>query len=141
MIESIRFRPSTHKREAISTLRALFENLRFWCSKTTFTCRRTPHLFPLETVTNDFRNSILLTCHYQDLGSASDWLKQISLVTRPIRRTTQIWVATPHQYGISAVILRGNQWWHREMSACFLWLEKITSSFWPELRSCVLLLS
>ena len=27
-----------------------------------------------------------------DLDSASDWLKQISLVTGPIRCTTQIWV-------------------------------------------------
>ena len=25
------------------------------------------------------RDSILMTCHYSDLGSASDWLKQISL--------------------------------------------------------------
>ena len=30
--------------------------------------------------------------HYPDLGSASDWLKQISHVTRPVRSTTQIWV-------------------------------------------------
>ena len=26
---------------------------------------------------NDRRNSILMTCHYLDLGSASDWMKQI----------------------------------------------------------------
>ena len=38
------------------------------------------------------RNSILMTHHYPDLGSASDRLKQISHVTRPIRSTTQIWV-------------------------------------------------
>ena len=31
-------------------------------------------------------------CHYADLGSASDWWKQISHVTWPIRSTTQIWV-------------------------------------------------
>ena len=40
--------------------------------------------------------------HYPDLGNAPDWLKQISLVTRPIRSTTQIWVVTRNQYGISA---------------------------------------
>ena len=34
-----------------------------------------------------------------DLGSASDWLKKISLAVRPIRITTQIWVVT-----LSAVI-------------------------------------
>ena len=30
------------------------------------------------------RNSILMTCHYPHLGSASDWLKQISLAERLI---------------------------------------------------------
>ena len=42
--------------------------------------------------------------HYPDLGNASDWLKPISLTTRPIRSTTQIWVVMRHQYGISAVV-------------------------------------
>ena len=45
-----------------------------------------------------------MTRHYPDLGSTSDWLKQISLATRPIRNTTQIWVVTRHQHGISALI-------------------------------------
>ena len=40
--------------------------------------------------------------HCQDLGiSTSNWLRQISLVARPIRSTTQIRVVTCHQYGIS----------------------------------------
>ena len=42
--------------------------------------------------------------HYADLGSASDWLNQISRATRPIRSTSQIWVVTRHQYGISALV-------------------------------------
>ena len=42
--------------------------------------------------------------HYPDMASASDWLKEISLATRPIRSTTQIWVVTCHQFGITAVI-------------------------------------
>ena len=41
---------------------------------------------------NECRNSILMTCHYPDLGSASGWLKQISHIAWPIRSTTQIWV-------------------------------------------------
>ena len=45
-----------------------------------------------------------MTHHYPDLGSASDWLKQISHAGRPIRSTTQIWVVTRHQYGISALV-------------------------------------
>ena len=47
-----------------------------------------------------------MTRHYPDLGSASDWLNQISHASRPIRRTTQIWVVTLHQYGISALVSR-----------------------------------
>ena len=45
-----------------------------------------------------------MTRHYPDLASASDWLNQISRATRPIRSTTQIWVVTRHQYGISVLI-------------------------------------
>ena len=65
-----------------------------------------------------------MTRHYSDLGSAFDWLKQISLAERPIRSTTQILVVTRHQYGISHVcssdvIWRGNKRWHREISAIF----------------------
>ena len=52
----------------------------------------------------EHRNSILMTRHYLDLGSASDWLNQISHLARPIRSTTRIWVVTRHQYGISALI-------------------------------------
>ena len=39
---------------------------------------------------NKRRNSILMVHEYTDLGSASDWLKQISHAARPIRSTTQI---------------------------------------------------
>ena len=35
-----------------------------------------------------------MMCHNPDLGSASDWLKQVSLTARPIRITTQIQVVT-----------------------------------------------
>ena len=45
---------------------------------------------------NERRNSWI-----PDLGSASDWLNQISHATRPIRSITEIWVVTRHQYGIS----------------------------------------
>ena len=42
-----------------------------------------------------------MTRHYTDMGSASDSLNQIS---RAARSTTQIWVVTRHQYGISTLI-------------------------------------
>ena len=53
---------------------------------------------------NEGRNSILMTRHYPDLGSTSDWLNQISYAARPIRSPNQIWVVTRHQYGISALV-------------------------------------
>ena len=45
-----------------------------------------------------------MTFTTKDLDSVSDWFKQISFATRQIRSTTQIWVVTPHQYGISALV-------------------------------------
>ena len=45
-----------------------------------------------------------MTPHYPDLGSASDWLKRAGTSFQPIRSTTNIWVVTPHQYGISALV-------------------------------------
>ena len=53
---------------------------------------------------NEGRNSLLMTRHYPDLGSASDWLNQISHTARPIRSTNQIWVVTRQQCGISALV-------------------------------------
>ena len=46
------------------------------------------------------RDSKSLQC----VGSTSDWLNQISHATRPIRSTSQIWIVTRHQYGISALV-------------------------------------
>ena len=51
------------------------------------------------------RNSILMTCHYTELGTAFDWLKQVSVAARPIRSTNLIWVVeVRHQNGISALV-------------------------------------
>ena len=47
---------------------------------------------------DECRHSIMMTRHYPDLGSASDWLKQIF----SHRRTTQIRVVSRRQYRISA---------------------------------------
>ena len=72
------------------------------------------------------RNSILMTCHYTELGTAFDWLKQVSVAARPIRSTNLIWVVadTSSEWNFYArssdVISRGNQWWHREISSFFL---------------------
>ena len=46
---------------------------------------------------NERRNSILMTRHYPDMSSASDWLNQISHAARPI-------IVTRHHYGISALV-------------------------------------
>ena len=58
-----------------------------------------------------------MTRHYPDLGSVSDWLCREGYLLQPIKSTTQIWVVTRHQYGISTVvpqtdvISRGKQRW------------------------------
>ena len=46
-------------------------------------------------------NAVLITRHYPDLSSASDWMK---ILLYSIRSSTHIWVVTCHQYGISAVV-------------------------------------
>ena len=45
-----------------------------------------------------------MTCHYPDLGSASDWSCRVGSLFQPKRSTTQIWVETRHQYGISEFV-------------------------------------
>ena len=50
------------------------------------------------------RTSILMTRHYPDLGSASIWLCRLWNLLQPIRSTTQIWIVTCHQYGISVLV-------------------------------------
>ena len=49
---------------------------------------------------NKRRNYVLMTHHYPDLGSASDWSCREKSLFQPIRSTTQIWVVMCHQYGI-----------------------------------------
>ena len=43
---------------------------------------------------NKRRNSILITRHYSDLGSTSDWSCRVGNLIQLIRSTTQIWVVT-----------------------------------------------
>jgi len=61
----------------------------------------------------DFRNSTLMTCHYSDLGGASDWMTQIFNQSEALPRFGYWRVIS------SDIILRGNQRWRREMSADF----------------------
>ena len=63
------------------------------------------HWFPLVMTSRSVRlNSILMTCHYPDLGSASDWSCRVGNLLQPIKSATQNWVVTLHQYGISALV-------------------------------------
>ena len=70
------------------------------------TLRDATIVFPTKwRLRNERRNSILMTRHYSDLGSASNWLMQISHAAPwPIRSTTPIWVVKRHQYGISGLV-------------------------------------
>ena len=69
---------------------------------------------------NERRNSILMTCHYPDLGSASDWLEicciQSEALPRSGKDASSVWNFCAC---FSDVISRENQWWHRQMSAVF----------------------
>ena len=47
-----------------------------------------------------------MTRHYPDLGSASDWLKQISHAARPYQKHYPDLGVTHHQYGISVIVSR-----------------------------------
>ena len=64
-------------------------------------CNTTNNFFVKWQVRNKHVNSILIKCHYPDLGSAFDRSN-----FQPTRSTTKIWVLTPHQYGISAPCLQ-----------------------------------
>ena len=74
-------------------------------------CDATTDLQAKRRLRNRRRNSILMTRHYPDLGSASDWLKKILHAARPIRSSTQLWVVTRLQYGISALVSQTSFCW------------------------------
>ena len=83
---------------------------------------------------NECRNSKLTMRHYLDLGSASGWSCGVGNLFQPIRSTTQIWIVTRHQYGISALLSqtpfrRGDQWCRRGMWAVFSGYSRAESSY------------
>ena len=75
------------------------------------------------------RNSVLMMCHYPDLGRASDCLKQISLAACPIRSTTQIWVVT-RSSSVWNFWAHSSDLFHRETSGgvtkCVLFSQAVT---------------
>ena len=81
---------------------------------------------------NEHRSSMLMTCHYLDLGRASDCLKQIFL-------TSSVWNLCSRS---SDLISRGNQWWGRGMTAAFSgylsWVCKLNNLSVPHLRAVYL---
>ena len=72
--------------------------------KTDDISRRHQRLSPELTSEKRAQKSILMKRHYPDVGSTSDWLKQVSQAALPTGRTTQIWVVTRHQFGISTLV-------------------------------------
>ena len=81
---------------------------------------------------NERRNSILMTRHYRDQISASDWLCRERNLLQPIRSTTQTWVVTRHQFmefcaRYSDVISRERQWKSREKPAVLLGQHSLSS--------------
>ena len=77
-----------------------------WCSlrkQPTFCAASTG--FPAKwRLRNERGDSILLTRYYPDLGRVSDRSWRVGNSLQPIRSTTQTWLVTRHQYGISALV-------------------------------------
>ena len=67
---------------------------RYWIKSTGNTLNATP---PQVSPGNERRNSILATCHYVDLGSASDWLKICFNQSEALPRSG-------NQYGVSMLV-------------------------------------
>ena len=88
---------------------------------------------------NEHRNSILITHHYPNLGSASDWLNQISHAAWTIRSTTQIWVVMHYQYGISALVSQTS--FGRETSGSIAKCQLFSQARWRAGKERVALLS
>ena len=82
---------------------------------------------------NELSNSILITRHYPDLGSTSDWSCRMGNLIQPIRSTTQILVVTRHQYGISALVSHSSFSWKTSGSVarCRLFFHALIVSPWP----------
>ena len=60
------------------------------------------------------RNSTLVTCHYPDLCSASDWLKQSQALSRSAgSNSSWVWNFCPRRH------FAENQWWRYKTSAVF----------------------
>ena len=85
---------------------SLIKQPTFWAASTGF-----PAKWRLR---NERRNSILMTCHYPDLGRVSDWSWRVGNLLQPIRSTTQTWLVTHHQYGFSALVSQTS--FHEEAS-------------------------
>ena len=75
-----------------------------YLEKTAYISRRSTGFPAKWCLRNERWNSILMTRHYPDLGSASDWSCHVGNLLQPIRSTTQTWLVTRHQYGFSALV-------------------------------------
>ena len=67
---------------------------------------------PQKCLRNKCRNSILMTQHYPDLGSASNWRKQIFNQSKNYPD-----LGRDSMEFLYSVLRRGNQWWHCKMLA------------------------
>ena len=86
--------------------------------------QRFPHEIGVQTVfslasDDEHRNSILMTGHYLNMGSASDQLKKF---VSPIRRFTLMRIVTLWNFcaRFLGVVLWANSWWCGEMPGCCL---------------------
>ena len=90
-----------------------------------------------------------MTRHYPDLGSASDWSSRVGNVLQPIIGTTQIWVVTRLQYGISALVTQTsfpreitgsvrNCWLFSQVVCLYVFIVMCASFYMHALMFCVI---
>ena len=73
-------------------------------------------------------------CRYPDLFRATDWSCHGGNLLQPIRSTTQIWVVTRHQYGISAFVSQTSFRWETSggVVKCRLFSKATYTSNWAQ---------
>ena len=76
------------------------------------------HWFPREITSGDYRIPMLMTCHYPDLGSASDWSCWNGNLFQPTISTTSVGNDTSSVWDLRAPFA-GKKGWCLEVSAVF----------------------
>ena len=115
------FCPNT-KISSQRTLSSIFQQLKKMSLRKQPTFRDATTGFPAKWRQRiECRNSVLMTCHYPNLGSASDWPCRVGNLIPPTRSLPDLGSDASSVWNFCArfsdLIWPGNQWWRRKMPA------------------------